>query len=55
MFEEERMNQQIPPQLEKVDLVPQDDQGINVAQVPLQNDHIPNVEEVMRCWQFIKN
>ena len=40
-LEEERMNEEIPPQVEQV---PQDGQGVQGAQVPPQGDDIPNVE-----------
>ncbi|TMW87254.1 hypothetical protein EJD97_020207 [Solanum chilense] len=43
-FEEERMNEEIPPQVEQVPQGGQDVQGVQGAQVPPQDDHVPNVE-----------
>ena len=45
-LEEERMNEDIPPQVKQVEQVPPDGQGVQGAQVPPQGDHIPNVEGV---------
>ena len=44
MLEEERINEEIPPQVEQAEQVPQDRQGIQGAQVPPQGDHVPNLE-----------
>ena len=43
-LEEERMNKEIPPQVEQVDKVPPHVQGVKGSQVPPQGNHIPNVE-----------
>ena len=40
-LKEQRMTDEIPRQFEKI---PEDGQGVQVAQVPPQGDHIPNVE-----------
>ena len=46
-LEEKRVNEEVPPQVEKVEQVPQGGQGVQGAkdaQVPPQGDRIPNVE-----------
>ena len=43
-LDEERLNQDISPQVEKVEQVPQDGKGSQDAQVPPQGDPKPNVE-----------
>ena len=44
-MEEERVNEEVPPQVEQV---PQGGQGVQDDQVPPQGDPIPNVEGVKR-------
>ena len=46
-LEVKRMNEEIPPQVQRVEQVPKDGQGLQGAtgaQVPPEGDRIPNVE-----------
>ena len=45
-LEEERVNEEIPPQVKQVEQVPQGGQGVQGSKVPPQGDNIPNVEGV---------